>query len=119
MSNDLYKEASTDHDVSSIYRKVKSPISVPPSLAAPSESSGYVIPEGHFIMAAPGVSAMDPKLWPEANTWNPSRWAEKDGVAATALNSYGAGGEQVDYGFGQISKGTESPYMPFGAGRHR
>ncbi|OXB40141.1 cytochrome P450, family 51 (sterol 14-demethylase), partial [Cryptococcus neoformans] len=26
---------------------------------------------------------------------------------------------QVDYGFGSVSKGTESPYQPFGAGRHR
>lgn len=62
---------------------------------------------------------MDPLVWPEAQVWNPLRWTEKDGVAQTALNQYQGGGEQVDYGFGQISKGTESPYMPFGAGRHR
>jgi sterol 14-demethylase len=28
-------------------------------------------------------------------------------------------GEKIDYGFGMVSKGTESPYQPFGAGRHR
>ena len=26
---------------------------------------------------------------------------------------------KVDYGFGLVSKGTDSPYQPFGAGRHR
>lgn len=25
----------------------------------------------------------------------------------------------VDYGYGNVSKGTRSPYLPFGAGRHR
>lgn len=25
----------------------------------------------------------------------------------------------MDYGFGLISRGTESQYLPFGAGRHR
>ena len=27
--------------------------------------------------------------------------------------------EQEDYGYGLISKGAHSPYLPFGAGRHR
>jgi len=27
--------------------------------------------------------------------------------------------EQIDYGWGVVSKGTNSPYLPFGAGRHR
>ncbi len=27
--------------------------------------------------------------------------------------------EKVDYGYGLVSKGTASPYLPFGAGRHR
>ncbi|KAE9383940.1 hypothetical protein BT96DRAFT_1008614 [Gymnopus androsaceus JB14] len=29
------------------------------------------------------------------------------------------GGEKIDFGFGAVSKGTDSPYQPFGAGRHR
>jgi len=28
-------------------------------------------------------------------------------------------GEKINYGFGAVSKGTDSPYQPFGAGRHR
>lgn len=63
---------------------------------------------------------MDPRVWEEPSTWNPHRWLDEKGVAAAAKESYsGATAEQVDYGFGQVSKGTESPYQPFGAGRHR
>jgi sterol 14-demethylase len=41
-------------------------------------------------------------------------------VAAQAFKEYvDEGGEKVDYGFGAVSKGTDSPYQPFGAGRHR
>lgn len=105
--------------IHSIYRKVISDIAVPASLSSPSESTTYVIPTGHFIVAAPGVSAMDDKIWPNVQEWDPYRWLDEKGLAATALAEYTSGGERVDYGFGQISKGTESPYQPFGAGRHR
>ncbi|KAG9808264.1 hypothetical protein KCV05_g22173, partial [Aureobasidium melanogenum] len=27
--------------------------------------------------------------------------------------------EKTDYGYGLVSKGASSPYLPFGAGRHR
>jgi sterol 14-demethylase len=104
--------------IHSIYRKVLQPIVVPQSLAAPSEDKSYVIPKGNFIVAAPGVSQMDPKIWEDAPRWNPLRWLVDGGVAKTANEQYQAG-EKVDYGFGAVSKGTESPYQPFGAGRHR
>ena len=61
---------------------------------------------------------MDPLIWPDAKTWNPLRWLDEKGVGAAAREQY-TEGEQIDYGFGQVSKGTESPYAPFGAGRHR
>ncbi|WWC93972.1 hypothetical protein V866_000810 [Kwoniella sp. B9012] len=104
--------------IHSIYRKVISDIPVPPSLAAPAENSSYVIPKGHFILAAPGVSQMDPLIWQNSKTWTPERWLEEKGVGQTAVDTY-TKSEQVDYGFGAVSKGTESPYQPFGAGRHR
>ncbi|WWD17499.1 hypothetical protein CI109_101940 [Kwoniella shandongensis] len=104
--------------IHSIYRKVMSEIPVPPSLSAPSEQSTYVIPKGHFIMAAPGVAQMDPLIWQDAKVFNPTRWLDEAGVAAAAVEQYSKS-EQVDYGFGAVSKGTESPYQPFGAGRHR
>jgi sterol 14-demethylase len=64
------------------------------------------------MLAAPGV------IWPDAETWNPARWTDEKGAGAEASEAYTAG-EQVDYGYGMVSKGTESPYQPFGAGRHR
>lgn len=69
-------------------------------------------------MAAPGVSQMDPRIWQDAKVWNPARWHDEKGFAAAAMAQYSKA-EQVDYGFGSVSKGTESPYQPFGAGRHR
>ena len=53
--------------------------------------------------------------------WDPLRWlSDPEGVAEKAYKTYlDEDGEKVDYGFGAVSKGTESPYQPFGAGRHR
>lgn len=104
--------------IHSILRKVISDIPVPAAMAAPSESSTYVIPKGHYVLAAPGVSAMDPLIWSKQGEWDPHRWLEAGGTADTAKEQY-TKGDQVDYGFGTVSKGTESPYQPFGAGRHR
>jgi sterol 14-demethylase len=94
---------------------------VPPSLAAPSESKSYVIPKGYYVLASPTVSGVDPNTWSNPNEWDPYRWLSADGTshgAKLALKDE-ASGEKIDYGFGMISKGTESPYQPFGAGRHR
>ena len=50
----------------------------------------------------------------------PSRWTDPEGQAQKAFKQYSdENGEKIDYGFGAVSKGTESPYQPFGAGRHR
>lgn len=44
-------------------------------------------------------------------TWDPHRWEERVEVEDES--------DTVDYGYGAVSKGTRSPYLPFGAGRHR
>lgn len=105
-------------------RAVKADIIVPPSIASPSsrksDNRSYIVPKGHFLLASPAVSQVDPKIWKDATTWEPTRWNDAQGVAAQAGNAYDdVDGEKVDYGFGAVSKGTESPYQPFGAGRHR
>lgn len=99
-------------------RKVMDDLVVPQSLAAPSESGQYVIPKGYFVLASPSVAGVDPLVWRDPREWEPSRWMD-NGAGAMAAFRDEATGEKVDYGFGMISKGTESPYQPFGAGRHR
>ncbi|KAK0521882.1 Lanosterol 14-alpha-demethylase [Tilletia horrida] len=111
----------------SLMRKVMSPISVPPTLAAPgsrkdtsasSSDVGYVIPQGHYVMAAPGVSQVDPLLWPNADEFDPKRWLDASSVIVQRERE-DAESEKVDFGWGAVSSGANSPYLPFGAGRHR
>lgn len=106
--------------IHSIMRYVRDDVSVPPSLAAPSKDGVFVVPKGHYVLASPSVSQMDPRVWKDAQRFDVSRWTDPDGVAAQAFKAYAdENGEKIDYGFGAVSKGTESPYQPFGAGRHR
>lgn len=86
----------------SIMRKVKSPMHV--------TDTNYIIPAGHYILGAPGVSAMDEKYFKNAHAFDPMRWEGQKSEEE---------GEKFDFGFGMVSKGTASPYLPFGAGRHR
>ncbi|KAK0521576.1 Lanosterol 14-alpha-demethylase [Tilletia horrida] len=113
--------------IHSLMRKVMSPISVPPTLAAPgsrkdtsasSSDVGYVIPQGHYVMAAPGVSQVDPLLWPNADEFDPKRWLDASSVIVQRERE-DAESEKVDFGWGAVSSGANSPYLPFGAGRHR
>ena len=101
-----------------IQRKVLNDITVPPALARPRGADAYIVPKGHYILSSPAVSQMDPQIWRDAEKWDPLRWLDTDGVALQASYTYDSG-EKFDYGFGPISKGTQSPYQPFGAGRHR
>ncbi|KAJ7073017.1 lanosterol 14-alpha-demethylase [Mycena amicta] len=106
--------------IQSIMRQVREDVVVPATLAAPSKDGVYVVPKDTYVLASPLMSQVDPSIWREADKWMPSRWYDEEGVAAQALKTYvDEGGEKIDYGFGAVSKGTESPYLPFGAGKHR
>jgi hypothetical protein len=106
--------------IHSMMRKVRDDIVVPATLASSSKDHTLIVPKGHYVLASPAVSQVDPNLWKEPQEWDPSRWSDPEGVAAEAYKSYNdEHGEKVDFGFGAVSKGTESPYQPFGAGRHR
>ncbi|KAH9815292.1 cytochrome P450 [Melampsora americana] len=100
--------------IHSIMRKVKSPIVVPQTLAASNEDTPYIIPSSHYVMAAPGVSQLDESIWKDATAFEPKRWINQPPIEAESEE-----GEKIDYGFGAISSGTNSPFLPFGAGRHR
>jgi sterol 14-demethylase len=106
--------------IHSIMRQVREDVVVPATLAAPSKDGVYVVPKDTYVLASPLISQLDPQIWKDGATWNPARWNDADGVAAQALKSYtDEHGEKIDYGFGAVSKGTDSPYQPFGAGKHR
>lgn len=106
--------------IHSIMRYVRGDVAVSPTLSAPSDDKTYVVPKGHFVLASPAISQVDPKVWSNAHIWDPTRWSDPEGVAAEAFKAYmDENGEKVDFGFGAVSKGTDSPYQPFGAGRHR
>ncbi|KAE9395304.1 cytochrome P450 [Gymnopus androsaceus JB14] len=101
--------------IHSIMRAVCDDVPIPSTLAAPnSKSEGtYIVPKGHVVLASPLFAQMDPAIWRNANKWEPSRWNDPEGVAMMALK------ERLTFGFGAVSKGMDSPYQPFGAGRHR
>jgi sterol 14-demethylase len=106
--------------IHSIIRYVRDDFVVPGTLSAPSKDSQYVVPKGHYVLASPAVSQVDKMLWLQSEEWIPSRWTDPEGQAQKAFKQYSdENGEKIDYGFGAVSKGTESPYQPFGAGRHR
>ncbi|KAL0573351.1 Lanosterol 14-alpha-demethylase [Marasmius crinis-equi] len=106
--------------IHSIMRYVRDDVAVPTTLSTPSENTTYVVPKGYYVLASPLVSQMDPTIWREPGKWDPYRWSDPEGVAAQAYKDYtNEAGEKIDYGFGAVSKATDSPYQPFGAGRHR
>ncbi|BCR95244.1 cytochrome P450 [Aspergillus luchuensis] len=90
--------------IHSIIRAVKNPM--------PVDGTPYVIPTSHNVLSSPGVTARSEEYFPNPLKWDPHRWDET--IAANAKEE-----DQIDYGYGLVSKGTNSPYLPFGAGRHR
>ncbi|GJN89273.1 hypothetical protein Rhopal_002252-T1 [Rhodotorula paludigena] len=113
----------------SLFRKVLHDIPIPASVASPAtephqpksfhrhnDGGEYVVRAGGYVLATPGFTAVDERVWGrDGKVFRPERWL--NGKAAKV-----AGGEDEgleDYGWGKISKGGKSPYLPFGAGRHR
>lgn len=93
--------------IHSIMRYVRTDIPVPSTLSTGGNS--YVVPQGQYVLASPGYSQMDAAHWEDPHKFDPYRWfAKKD-------DEYE--GEKQDFGFGSISTGASSPYLPFGAGR--
>ncbi|KAH7375992.1 eburicol 14-alpha-demethylase [Plectosphaerella cucumerina] len=100
--------------IHSIMRAVEQPMHVP--------GTKFVIPTSHRLLAAPGVSGSDPNYFPNPEVWDPHRWETDSPNAPTIIRAGAAAAEEeekIDYGYGLVSKGAASPYLPFGAGRHR
>ncbi|CDR39571.1 CYFA0S03e04852g1_1 [Cyberlindnera fabianii] len=102
--NNTIKETLRMHmPLHSIFRKVMNPI--------PVNRTSYVVPAGHHVLVSPGYAMTSDQWFPKANVFNPHRWDTE--------NPTGTDDNTVDYGFGAVSKGVSSPYLPFGGGRHR
>jgi len=101
--------------IHSILRKVKSPLTIVAN--TPTTTKTYMIPTTHTLLSAPGVTSREATYFPEPMLWEPHRWDEGHPLAYSQLGQEKE--EFEDYGYGMISKGASSPYLPFGAGRHR
>lgn len=103
--NQMLKETlRLHHPLHSLFRKVMKDMQVP--------NTSYVVPKGYHVLVSPGYCHLQDAYFPNAREFNLHRWDQD------AASSYSTG-EKVDYGFGAISKGVSSPYLPFGGGRHR
>ncbi|CAJ2505572.1 Uu.00g129660.m01.CDS01 [Anthostomella pinea] len=100
----VVKETLRVHSsIHSLMRKVKNPMPVP--------NSDYVITADKVLVASPIVMHLSEEHFPNAMVWDPHRWDSRVEVETEE--------DMVDYGYGVMSKGTRSAYLPFGAGRHR
>ena len=96
--------------IHSMMRKVTCPMLV--------EGTPYTIPTSHTLLAAPGVTSKIASHFPEPELWEPHRWDEGSPLHGSNKETEQED-EKIDYGYGLVSKGASSPYLPFGAGRHR
>lgn len=94
----VVKETLRVHSsIHSVMRKVKRPIEV--------SGTPYVITPDKVLLSSPLVTALSNEYFPNANNWDPHRWRNLE--------------LEADIRDISLSKGARSPYLPFGAGRHR
>ncbi|CAK9435333.1 uncharacterized protein LODBEIA_P57020 [Lodderomyces beijingensis] len=102
--NNTIKETLRMHmPLHSIFRKVMSPLVVP--------GTTFVVPRGHHVLVSPGYAHTNEKYYHNAAVFDPHRWDDSNLASKDS--------DEVDYGFGKVSKGVGSSYLPFGGGRHR
>lgn len=105
--------------IHSIMREVTMPM--------PVEGTPYTIPTSHVLLSAPGVTSKTESHFPVPDLWEPHRWDADSPLHGGGSGSSSASAalavdnedDKIDYGYGLVSKGASSPYLPFGAGRHR
>ncbi|KAL9607585.1 MAG: hypothetical protein Q9167_007511, partial [Letrouitia subvulpina] len=92
--------------VHSVMRKVKRPI--------PIDGMDIHVPESNILLAALGYTGRSAEHFSNPDRWDPHRWD-----TSADPREEKSDGIKVDYGYGLVSAGATSPYLPFGAGRHR
>ena len=100
----VVKETLRVHSsIHSLMRKVMNPMPIP--------DTDYVVTTDKVLVASPIATHMSEEHFRDAHVWDPHRWDDRLELEDES--------DIVDYGYGAVSKGTGSPYLPFGAGRHR
>ena len=114
----MIKETLRLHSpIHSVMRKVTSPMPIP--------NTNWTIPPSHNLLAAPSFLSRVEEFWPKALVWDPHRWENPSRITSLVQGQEKdkAGphyADTVDFGYGPVSlKAAGSPYLPFGAGRHR
>lgn len=92
--------------IHSILRQVTTPMPVP--------DTKWIIPTTHTLLASPSFIARTEETFERPLEWDPSRWEEDSQDEAEEDDT-----EKTSKGPNAISKSLASPYLPFGAGRHR
>ena len=90
--------------IHSIMRKAKNTL--------PIEGTSWVVPPEHVLLASPAAMGKSDQYFPNAERWDPHRWDSMPDPKDMEK-------EKMDYGYGIVSTGADSTYLPFGAGRHR
>ena len=111
LASKVIKETLRLHSpIHSILRHVTQPLHVP--------ETSWTIPASYRLLAAPGFMSRCEEFFSDPLHWDPHRW---DSIGGFKLPSKSAtGDDMINHGFGSVSwKAAGSPYLPFGAGRHR
>lgn len=104
LTNTIRETLRLHPSIHSIMRKVTNPLPVP--------DTSYVVPPSHILLASPAWMGKSDTYFPDADTWDPYRWERIPDPKDLEQ-------EKADYGYGLVTTGADSIYLPFGAGRHR
>lgn len=91
--------------VNALMRKVKRSI--------PITGTDMYVPESNILLAAIGHIGRSAEHFVDPERWDPHRWDTSPYLQEEKKSM------KVDYGYGLVSAGATTPYLPFGAGRHR
>ncbi|KKY21120.1 putative cytochrome p450 51 [Phaeomoniella chlamydospora] len=110
LHNQIIHETLRIHSpIHSILRKVKSPMQIP--------DTDTIVPAGHILLAAPGYLARHPHYFPDPENWDPHRWGSNASDSPTTPPSHQPSNNNLTNL--KDKSALTSPYLPFGAGRHR
>lgn len=100
----IYETLRLHNPIHSIMRKAMNPL--------PIAGTPWMVPASNVLLATPATMAKNNDYFPDADRWHPRRWERIGDPKAMEK-------EKMDYGYGLVSTGADSNFLPFGAGRHR